>query len=157
MTSYFWINIFFQKSGFINVPYCCKTEISQGIVGLDRLKSLTLNCLSGPSGNVDCPFLAEIELTFSLRIAITSFFKMIIPLKMLLKRNKKKTQNSHLSIDWSMLTPFCIFLDVSTVKNNSTIWQFGDSGSLEQSYWRKLIILKSSIALTPLKTLFYGI
>ena len=55
-----------------------------------------------------------------------------------------------------MLTPFCIFLDVSTVKNNSTIWQFGDSCSFEQSYSRKLIISKSRIALTPLKTLFTG-
>ena len=81
---------------------------------------------------------------------------MIIPLKMLFEKDKKHSQNSHLSIESSMLTPFCIFLDVSTVKNNSTIWQFGDSGSFEQSYWRKLIILKSSIALTPLKTLFTG-
>ena len=69
----------------------------------------------------------------------------------------KVKKNSHLSIDLSMLTPFCIFLVVSTVRNNSTIWQFGDPDSFEQSYSRKLIISKSRIALIPLKTLFCGI
>jgi len=115
-------------------------------------------CLSSPGWNLEyCPFLADFELTFSLRIVITSFFKISIPLKMLFELLILKSQNSHLSSEISMLTPFCIFLVVSTVRNNSTIRQFGDSGSLVQSYSRKLIIWKSRIALMPLKTLFVGL
>ena len=56
-------------------------------------------------------------------------------------------------METSMLTPFCIFLEVSTVRYNSTIRQFDSFVSLEQSYGRKLIISKSRIALTPLYTL----
>ena len=44
--------------------------------------------LSAPGANVeDRPFLVDIKLTFTLRRAITSFFKMSIPLKMFLKQN----------------------------------------------------------------------
>ena len=90
-----------------------------------------------------------------MRILLTSLFKISIPLKMVIFRIKK-SQNSYLSIETSMLTPFCIFLDVSAVKNNSTILQFGNLVSVKQSYSRKLIISKSRIALKPLKTLLQG-
>ena len=67
--------------------------------------------------------------------------------------NIKEKRSSHLSIDSSMLTPFCIFFEVSTVRYNSTMRQFDFSNSFEQSYGRKFIILKWRIALTPLYTL----
>ena len=74
---------------------------------------------------------------------------------MIIMRVKEK-QNTYLSIETSILTPFCSFLEVSTVKNNSTILQFGNLVSIEQPYSRKLIISKSRTALKPLKTLLAG-
>ena len=88
-------------------------------------------------------------------IALTSFFKISIPLKMIIMR-EIELQNIHLSIEISILTPFCSFLEVSTVTNISTILQFGSLVSIEQSYSRKLIISKSRTALRPLKTLLPG-
>ena len=89
------------------------------------------------------------------RIALTSFFKMSIPLEMIIIR-WKQWQNTHLSIETSMLTPFCSLLEVSTVINISTILQLGNFVSNEQSYSRKLIISNSRTALRPLKTLLPG-
>jgi len=79
--------IFFKVEALPRVPYCRKTSTLKGI-----LSGLKYACLSGPGANVDDrPFLADIELTFALRIAITSFFKMLIPLKVFLKQNIRIT------------------------------------------------------------------
>ena len=56
----------------------------------------------------------------------------------------------------SIVTPFCILLEVSTVRNSSKIRQLPFWGSIRQAYGRKFTIWKSRIALTPLKTLFSG-
>ena len=76
----------------------------------------------------------KFEFIICSRIASTSFLRMSTPL----------------STETSMLTPFCIFRLVSTVKNSSTIRQFLFWEPDEQSYVLKLTISKFKMALTPL-------
>ena len=88
-----------------------------------------------PGGKVEClAFLIKFEFIICSRIASTSFLRMSTPL----------------STETSMLTPFCIFRLVSTVKNSSTIRQFLFLEPDEQSYVLKLTISKFKMALTPL-------
>lgn len=88
-----------------------------------------------PGGKAECrAFLIKFEFIICAKIALTSFLKISTPL----------------STETSMLTPFCIFRLVSTVKNSSTIRQFLSWEPVEQLYVRKLVISKFKMALTPL-------
>ena len=92
------------------------------------------------------------------RTASISFLKISTPLKLRLRwliffvKSTKRTMiylSSNLSMESSIVMPFCIFLEVSTVRNNSKIRQLL-LWSSRQAYGRKFTIWKSWIALTPL-------
>ena len=76
MFSYFWIKTYFESF---------KLSMRKILLNARTPSSCLLICLSGPGNLEDSLFRLEFEFCFSLRIEITSFFNMSIPLKLLLR------------------------------------------------------------------------